>query len=174
MRAIGWAMAGLLLAAGAAQAQAQDTCVVGRWVADDAALAAAIAAADPTAPVPSVAGEAVFDYAADGGLRIEMTGFLIVAGVAGTGSTVTIATDGTDEARWASADGRLRLTPRVRGAAVSLAVAGADGGDAGTVDMKGWLETNNAAYSCGEVLQVELPLGGGGRAVTWRFTRAAS
>jgi hypothetical protein len=125
-------------------------------------------------PAPSVTGSAVFDYAADGGLDIEMTGFAIAMGVAGSGSTVTIAADGMDEARWASVDGRLRLTPTLRGAALTIAVVGPDGGDAGTVDMKGWLETSNAAYACGEMLEVELPLGGGGRAVTWRFTRAAS
>lgn len=170
MRAVGLALAGLLVAGAA---HAQDDCVVGRWVADDAALAAAIAAVDPTAPAPSVSGEAIFDYAADGALRLEMTGFVVVAGLSGTDQTVTIATEGVDEAHWAAADGHLRLTPRIRGATVTVTVGAVGGGEPGTVDMKGWLETNNAAYACEDVLEVDLPLGGGGRAVTWVFTRVA-
>jgi hypothetical protein len=169
MRAIGSAVA-VVLFAGAAHAQ--DGCPIGRWIADDAALAAEIAAADPTVPAAGVTGSAVFDYAADGGLRIEMTGFAITMGVAGSGSTVTIAADGTDEGHWAVADGRLRLQPSVRGAALTIAVTAADGGDAGTVEMKGWLEAGSSPYRCGEVLEVDLPLGGGGRAVTWQFAKA--
>lgn len=154
-----------------AVAAAQDECVVGRWIADNAALAHAIATADPTSGNPQVTGSAVFDYAADGGLRVEMTDFAIVLSVEGTGSTVTIAADGTDEGRWTSESGRLRLWPTSKGAALTVAVASGDGGDPDTVDMKGWLETNLAAYRCGETLDVDLPLGGSPRAVTWHFTK---
>jgi hypothetical protein len=101
-----------------------------------------------------------------------MTAFTIAMDLAGSSSTVTITADGVDEGRWTADAGAMRLAPTVRGARTKIAVTTAGGDDAGTVETLGWLETIATTYRCGAGLEIELPLGGGGRMARWDFRPA--